>query len=224
MTRRHGRAASRVIRDATGSALDRLPSDRRSFQTEGPCVRPDGAAVLRPSAGRPSWERSPLGLNATICLYFEPFRPLRSRQQHCELKDQLMPAPRPGGHDSCCRSLLSASVEDSNRHIRWCPVALSRGSLAMLLILAGCINARTTRLPSLAAGDPRSEAAAYQYHDPFPERELAPSMSTRPRGFDVARPETRRVLENSRGPLASPAGASAAAYPPPRQYSQAVAP
>lgn len=73
--------------------------------------------------------------------------------------------------------------------------------LTGLLALTGCVNQRYTRMPTLAAADPRSERANYRYFDPYPERDLGPlpQGSGRPRGFDISRTEPRRAQEQSMG-------------------------
>lgn len=52
-----------------------------------------------------------------------------------------------------------------------------------------------TRLPTLYPRDPRLERRLYEFHDPFPDENLGPETSGRPRSFSVPRTEPRRALE-----------------------------
>lgn len=68
-----------------------------------------------------------------------------------------------------------------------------------LLGITGCVNPQQTRIPTLAAGDPRMERANYRYFDPYPERESGPLTYSRPRGFDISRTEARSSQERAFG-------------------------
>ena len=93
-------------------------------------------------------------------------------------------------------------------------IKLKLGLLASLLLLSGCISRETTRLPSLAAGDPRAERRAYEFHDPLPEREIGGQLSdSLPRGFDLQRTESRRTLERSVNPVPYGADGASTGYP-----------
>jgi hypothetical protein len=74
-------------------------------------------------------------------------------------------------------------------------VWLRLGLAACAAFASGCISSRTTRLPTLGWGDPKSEARSYSYHDPLAERETGPFVE-RPRAMDRQRPEARRTLEH----------------------------
>ena len=61
--------------------------------------------------------------------------------------------------------------------------------LALLCVCcSGCINPMFTRLPSYWTYHPTSEARAYEQQDPFPDPDIGPEVSSRPRGYD--RPRT----------------------------------
>jgi len=78
---------------------------------------------------------------------------------------------------------------------------MSRISLSLLgavaLCAGGCVNSGNTQLPQLGFNDARYERAAAEYHDPFPETDVGPGVSARPRGFTTARSEPRRTLEGT---------------------------
>ncbi len=64
--------------------------------------------------------------------------------------------------------------------------------------LGGCLNPMTTRLPTLATGDPRAEKRSLERFDPFPSTTEGPATYSRPRGFIEQRSEIRRTRENER--------------------------
>ena len=76
--------------------------------------------------------------------------------------------------------------------------------VAGLLGITGCVNPQQTRLPTLAASDPRTERASYRYFDPYPDRDSGPLTYIRPRGFDINRTEARSTQERSVGTMANP--------------------
>ena len=66
--------------------------------------------------------------------------------------------------------------------------------VACAMLLTGCNLSSHTRLPTLAASDPRAERNSYEYYDPIPERETAPTVE-RPRGFERERSLPTRANE-----------------------------
>jgi len=61
--------------------------------------------------------------------------------------------------------------------------------------LSGCVNPMFTRLPSYWTYHPTSEARAYEQQDPFPDPDIGPEVSSRPRGFDRPRTAPRKAAE-----------------------------
>ena len=77
---------------------------------------------------------------------------------------------------------------------------MSRISLLLVgavALCAGCVNPGNTQLPRVGYNDARYEQAVAEYHDPFPETDVGPGVSARPRGFTTARSEPRRTLEGT---------------------------
>jgi hypothetical protein len=70
---------------------------------------------------------------------------------------------------------------------------------------AGCLNPRTTRLPTVAGADPRFEPRVQQQvegrslerHDPFPSESAGPQTFTRPRSYLDDRSNIRRTREEA---------------------------
>lgn len=77
------------------------------------------------------------------------------------------------------------------------PVSGWAPALAAIL-LSGCVNPMTTRLPTLATVDPRVEKRSFERHDPLPSKTAGPETFSRPRGFIEQRSEIRRTRENAR--------------------------
>jgi len=68
--------------------------------------------------------------------------------------------------------------------------------LALLCVCcSGCINPMFTRLPSYWTYHPTSEARAYEQQDPFPDPDIGPEVSSRPRGYDRPRTAPRKAAE-----------------------------
>lgn len=93
---------------------------------------------------------------------------------------------------------------------------------------AGCVNPRTTRLPSLYGGDPRLsprdqevvERRDLERHDPFASNSAGPQTFTRPRGHVEERSDIRRTREeallrgmNRNGVYSPPPSSQADPYP-----------
>ena len=74
-------------------------------------------------------------------------------------------------------------------------VVKSVGLAAICLLMAGCFNAGSTRLPTFETGQPQVEKRSFERHDPFPDELSGPDMQVRPRGFSNQRTEPRRALE-----------------------------
>ena len=76
--------------------------------------------------------------------------------------------------------------------------------LTLLLVLAGCIGSRETRLPTCNIPRLTEEANSYNVHDPFPDEDAGPSMFSRPRVFmqprtDVRKNDQQRYLRSAFG-------------------------
>lgn len=67
--------------------------------------------------------------------------------------------------------------------------------LIPLLLLTGCLNPATTRLPTLAPGYPPAERRSLSHHDPLPDESLGPETDSRPPDFTRAREPQRRAIE-----------------------------
>ncbi|MCR9198336.1 MAG: hypothetical protein NXI04_06820 [Planctomycetaceae bacterium] len=67
--------------------------------------------------------------------------------------------------------------------------------LMMCGSLSGCVNPMFTRLPSYWTYHPTSEARAYEQQDPFPDPDIGPEVSSRPRGYDRPRTAPRKAAE-----------------------------
>ena len=67
--------------------------------------------------------------------------------------------------------------------------------------LTGCLNPRTTRLPSLSSGrtpeEQRAEKLDLERHGPFPSRTAGPVMFTRPQGHIEPRTDVRQTKEQA---------------------------
>lgn len=96
------------------------------------------------------------------------------------------------------------------------PAPAKRGNSVLVALLlcgaAGCMNPWNTRLPIAQPANPRSEAVSFQQQDPFPDPDIAPSMGTRPLGYDRPRTQPRQAAEQrifhglQSGPEYSPGG------------------
>lgn len=90
------------------------------------------------------------------------------------------------------------------------------GLAAGLVLLAGCLNPGTTRLPTVAPAPNAVERRSLGHFDPFADRDLGPETDTRPREFLEARDPQRQSLEGRflqgapAGPV--PPGYSTGAY------------
>lgn len=74
-----------------------------------------------------------------------------------------------------------------------------RRQSAVVLMLAcsfseGCITPHTTHFPSLSFMPSEYERREAQIHDPYPDADIGPETSTRPRNFQQ-RPETLRAQD-----------------------------
>lgn len=101
---------------------------------------------------------------------------------------------------------------------------LARWLLPGAVLVCGCLNPFTTKLPSVHPRHPEAEKKSYQLHDPYPSEELGPETLSRPRGFDVPRSEQRRALESQMLPQTPPNETPATPRHPRRnrQYPQSV--
>ena len=81
------------------------------------------------------------------------------------------------------------------------------------LAAAGCINPRTTELPTLRPSrPPAAERRSLERFDPFPDPTLGPETETRPESFQRGREPQRRAQENQHFQGAAPAGPVAPGY------------
>ena len=69
--------------------------------------------------------------------------------------------------------------------------------LVALLITAGCVTPWNTKLPGWMPGSLDYERREAEVQDPFPDTDLGPGTSMRPRGYDLQRSEATRAKERS---------------------------
>ncbi|MCA9036233.1 MAG: hypothetical protein KDA91_13950 [Planctomycetaceae bacterium] len=74
-------------------------------------------------------------------------------------------------------------------------VSLRVGCIMLLILLAGCVNAFSTRFPTAYTASPYAENMAYQQTNPFPDPNIGPSMDSTPREYNRPRTEPRRAAE-----------------------------
>lgn len=88
-----------------------------------------------------------------------------------------------------------------------------RVGACVALLMAGCVTAENTRMPSLAYNpDTRAERRSYDYHDPLPEGNVGPLVE-RPREAMRQRSEPRRTMEHNIRPMSGSLPPSTARYP-----------
>ncbi|MEZ6122554.1 MAG: hypothetical protein R3C49_05185 [Planctomycetaceae bacterium] len=98
-------------------------------------------------------------------------------------------------HNSSNASPRSFAVRPRGSHGRkrvGIPMAVLSG---LALILGGCFSPMHTRFPTVYTGYPRSERMAYQQQDPFPDPDIGPDSSGRPREYARPRTAPRKAAE-----------------------------
>jgi len=78
----------------------------------------------------------------------------------------------------------------------------------------GCLSP-ATRLPTLWPRHPAVEKLSYEYHDPYPDRNVGPDVDQRPRGFNQQRTEPRRAVDLRAVHLGGPQPGEPPSQPPP---------
>lgn len=66
-----------------------------------------------------------------------------------------------------------------------------------LLVNSGCVTPLNTKLPGWFPGSLEYERREAEVQDPFPDTDLGPGTSMRPRGYDLQRSEATRAKERS---------------------------
>lgn len=110
---------------------------------------------------------------------------------------------------------------------RWWSKAVGGG---LVCLVAGCAHGGNTRLPVLDPPDPDIEKQSYRFHDPYPDEDVGPETSHRPREFVRQRTEPRRAAEQRAlmgvpapySPYSDPALPPAPEYPSGGNYPQSL--
>jgi hypothetical protein len=93
-----------------------------------------------------------------------------------------------------------------------------------VVLLAGCISPRDTRLPTLGFNpNPRAERNSYEYLNPLPDTTVGTPFE-QPRGFEFPRAQPKRVQDNSATTDEITGRGGAVSSPAASRYPQSINP